>query len=269
MTINLILHTQPEVPLEAESICPDKLANLTTAEIENQALQYGNQDVKIADFFTVKGQKSLNLNIQGDLSRIKHLGSGMAAGKMTIEGGVGAHLGAGMSGGEIIVSGNAADWVAPEMTGGRVEIKGNAGHMVGSAYRGSPAGILGGEIIVHGNAKNEIGHAMRNGLIVIGGNTGDFTGVNMLAGTIIVLGELGIRTAAGMKRGSVVSMNKTELLPTFRYSCVYQPGYLRLYLLYLQRLGLNISEEQIMGHYARWCGDIIELNRGEILLYHS
>jgi formylmethanofuran dehydrogenase subunit C len=269
MSIKLTLHTQPEVPLEAAIICPDKLASLTTAEIEKQPVQHGNQEVTIADFFEVTGEKSDTLEVEGDLSRIKHIGAGMASGQLNIEGDVGAHLGAAMSDGEIVVEGNAGDWVAPEMSGGRVRIKGNAGHMVGSAYRGSPAGIQAGEIIIHGNARNEVGHAMRNGIIVIGGNSGDFTGVNMLAGTIIVLGELGIRTGAGLKRGTVVCMNETKLLPTFSYSCVYQPAYLRLYLLYLQSLGLDISEEQIMGHYARWCGDLIELNRGEILLYHS
>ena len=269
MSINLTLHTQPDVPLEADVICTDKLANLSTAEIENQAVLHGNQQQVIADFFTVNGERSETLSVQGDLSRIKHLGAGMSMGQLRIEGNVGAHLGAGMSGGEIVVDGSAGDWVAPEMTGGRVEVKGDAGHLVGSAYRGSPCGILGGEIIIHGNAKNEVGHAIRNGMIVIGGNSGDFTGVNMLAGTIIVLGELGIRTAAGMKRGTVVSMKQTTLLPTFTYSCIYQPAYLRLYLLYLQELGMDISEEQIMGHYSRWCGDIIELNRGEILLYHD
>ncbi len=269
MTIKLTLHTQPEAPLEAETISVDRLAGLKTAEIEKQMLHHGNQQQVIADFFTVTGESGPSLSIQGDLSRVKHLGAKMSFGNMHIEGNVGAHLGAGMSGGEIFVDGNAGDWVAPEMTGGRIQVKGNAGHLVGSAYRGSPIGILGGEIIIHGDAKNEVGHAMRNGLIAIGGNCGDYTGVNMLAGTVIVLGEPGIRTGAGMKRGTLVSMKQTKLLPTFTYSCVYQPSYLRLYLLYLQDLGLDISEEQIMGHYERWCGDIIELNRGEILLYHT
>jgi len=269
MSIKLTLHTQPDVPLEAEVICPDTLAKLTTNEIERQPVQHGNQPVSIADFFTVSGEKNDKLEVYGDLSRVKHIGSGMASGRLHIEGDVGAHLGAGMSGGDIIVDGNVGDWLAPEMTGGRVEVKGNAGHLAGSAYRGSPVGIQGGEIIIHGNAKNEIGHAMRNGTIVIGGNSGDFTGVNMLAGTVIVLGEVGIRTGAGMKRGTVVCMKQTKLLPTFSYSCTYQPTYLRLYLLYLKKLELPISNEQISGNYARWCGDIIELNRGEILLYHD
>lgn len=269
MSIELVLHTQPDVPLEAASLCPDKTQGLTTAEIEKLPLHHGNETVSIADFFSVIGEKSTDLAISGDLSRVKHIGALMSTGSIRIEGDTGAHIAAGMSGGSIIVNGNAGEWVAPEMSGGRIEITGNAGHLVGSAYRGSASGMLGGEIIIRGNARNEVGHAMRNGLIVIGGDSGDFTGVNMLAGTIIVLGEMGIRAGAGMKRGSIVSLNTAPMLPTYSFSCLYAPTYLRLYFLHLRKLGFDIKDEQMLGDYERWCGDAIELNRGEILLYHS
>jgi formylmethanofuran dehydrogenase subunit C len=145
-------------------------------------------------------------------------------------------------------------------------IKGSAGHMVGSAYRGSPVGVRGGEIVVFGNAGNEIGSGMRRGLIAIGGDCGDFVGVNLLAGTIVVLGHLGWRTGAGMHRGTIVSMHPAEMLPTFTFACTYRPVFLRLYLAHLRRLGLPIDDAQVQGTYQRWCGDAIELNRGEVLL---
>ncbi|NKB36788.1 MAG: formylmethanofuran dehydrogenase subunit C [Gammaproteobacteria bacterium] len=267
MSINLTLHTSPEVPLEAEVLCTDKLIGLTGSEIEKLPVEHGNRQVSVADFFTVKGSPDDSISIEGDLSKVKHLGAAMASGKLTISGNVGSHLGAGMTGGKILVEGDAGDWVAPEMQGGSVEIKGNAGHLVGSAYRGSPIGMSGGEILVHGDAKNEAGHAMRNGIIVIGGKSGDFAGVNMLAGSIFLLGETGIRIGAGMKRGTLVTMSKTSMLPTFSYSCRYQPAYLRMYLIYLQELGFSVSDEQLFGFYHRWCGDAIEMNRGEILAH--
>ena len=269
MTLKLTLHTPPEVPLEADVLAADKLANLAPSEIEQLTVFHGNEQLKLADFFSVKGGNSDHIQLEGDLHLVKHIGAGMNSGTISINGNVGSHLGAGMCGGEIIVDGDAGDWLAPEMQGGRVEIRGNAGHLVGSAYRGSPMGMTGGEILIRGNARNETGHAMRNGTITIGGNCGDFTGVNMLAGTIIVLGEAGIRSGAGMKRGTIVTMKQTSVLPTFSYSCRYQPVYLRLYLLRLQSLGLAISDEQVLGFYKRWCGDIIELNRGEILQYYA
>ncbi len=267
MSLCLTLHTQLEVPLEADCLEPGRLAGLATADIESLPLLYGNQRVCLGDFFTVSGQAGEELRVVGDLSRVKYLGAGLKRGSIIVDGDVGAHLGAAMSGGEITVRGSAADWVAADMTGGRIVIQGDAGHMLGSAHRGSAVGIRGGEIMVHGNAGNETGNGMRRGLIAVAGDSGDFTGVNMIAGSIFVLGKLGQRPGAGMKRGSIVSFQHCEVLPTFSYAASYHPVFLRSYLLHLQRLGLPVTAEHLQGRYERWSGDSIELNRGEILLY--
>ena len=269
MSLKLTLHTQPDVPLEADILAPDKLGKLDLKEVEKATIYHGNVQTALADFFTVSGTANGELVLEGDLSRVKHIGSGMTAGKLSVYGNAGAHLGTGMQGGTVYVEGNAADWVAPEMAGGRVHITGNAGHMVGSAYRGGAVGMTGGEIIINGNVGNEAGHAMRNGLIAVGGDAGDFTGVDMLAGTIAVCGRMGIRNGAGMKRGTIISMHDTEMLPTFSYACCYHPTYLRIYLQYLVNQGLNIDDSMITGRYERWCGDAVELNKGEILLYKA
>jgi formylmethanofuran dehydrogenase subunit C len=267
MALKLKLHTQPDVPLEADCISPDRMQSLSNTEIQDLNIFHGNRKVQLKDFFECSGEFDGEINIEGDLTNVKHIGSSMSFGEITIAGNVGLHTGATMSGGEIVVEGNASDWLGPEMLGGRITVKGNAGHMVGSGYRGSAIGMQGGEIIVHGNVKNETGHVMRRGLIVVGGDSGDFTGVNMVAGTIIVLGEMGIRTGAGMKRGSIICQTKTELLPTFTRSCDYQPSFLRHYFKYCQSIGLTISDSLMNSPFERWCGDSIELNRGEILLY--
>ena len=269
MSIKLTLHTTPTVPLEAELITPDKLAGLSEAEIANLPVQHGNQQAALGDFFRVEGSGGEEVRLQGDLSRVKMIGSGMTGGRLVINGNVGMHVGSLMSGGEIVVEGDAGDWAGAEMLGGRLVIKGNAGHLVGSGYRGSPIGMQGGEIIVHGRAGNEVGGAMRRGVIAIGGDSGDFTGVNMRAGSIFVLGQLGWRTGAGVVRGTIVSMQEAEMLPTFSYACTYQPTFLRLYLLHLQSLGLPVDEAHITGFYRRWSGDSVQLNRGEILLYQN
>jgi formylmethanofuran dehydrogenase subunit C len=266
MSLDLTLHTAPAVPLEADVLSPAKLAGLSALETAKLIVVHGNQPAEVGDFFTVEGTLDGEIHLTGDLSRIKQIGAGMADGRVVVHGSVGMHLGAGMSGGEIVVEGSAGDWVGPEMTGGRIVVKGDAGHLVGAAYRGSQIGIRGGEIVVLGNAGNEIGSGMRRGLIAIGGDCGDFAGVNLLAGTIVVLGQLGWRVGAGMRRGTIVSMHPAELLPTFSYACTYRPVFLRLYLPYLRRLGLPITDAQLLGSYQRWCGDAIELNRGEVLL---
>lgn len=266
MSLEIKLHTSPEVPLEAEIISPPHLSGLSETEIATLVLNHGNERVRLGDFFKVKGRLDGELRVTGDLTRVKLIGARMTTGRIIIDGNAGMHIGAGMSGGEIEVKGNASDWVGPEMAGGRIVIKGDAGHMVGAAYRGSPAGMLGGEIIVFGKVGNEAGNAMRRGLIAIGGDSGDFTGVNFLAGTIIVLGRLGARSGAGMKRGTIVSMQAAQLLPTFRYACTYHPLFLRFYLLHLMELGMPIEAHYIEERYQRWSGDSLELNRGEILL---
>lgn len=267
MSLKLKLHTQPDVPLEADCISPDRLQNLTENEINALTVFHGNRQVSLAEFFNCSGSYDGEIIVEGDLANVKHVGSVMSQGKLIIEGDIGVHTGAAMSGGEIIIEGNSSDWLAPEMTGGRIIVKGNAAHMVGSGYRGSSIGMQGGEIIVHGNVKNETGHVMRRGLIAIGGSAGDFTGVNMLAGTIIILGEVGIRSGAGMKRGSIICQQKAPMLPTFTRSCEYQPVFIKHYFKYLKSLGLPVDNTLINGAFERWCGDSVELNRGEILLY--
>ncbi|MCZ6565164.1 MAG: formylmethanofuran dehydrogenase subunit C [Gammaproteobacteria bacterium] len=268
-TTLLKLHTPPQVPLETEVISPTSLSGLSESGIEHLQVMHGNVKAKLGDFFKVTGKGGSDIHLEGDLSNVKMIGTGMSTGKITIDGDVGMHVGMGMSGGEILVHGDAGDWVGPEMSGGRIVVKGNAGHMVGSAYRGQPAGISGGEIFIYGNAKNEIGNSMRRGFIAIGGNAGDFTGVNMLAGTIIVAGEMGIRTGAGMKRGTIASLQSAPMLPTFEYSCTYHPLFLRFYLIRLQENGFRriIQDKHLNGKYKRYSGDGIELNRGEVLLF--
>ncbi len=267
MSVTLKLHTSPEVPLEADCISPDRFQSLSSNDISQLTVFHGNRQQQLGDFFDCAGTDDGEIIIEGDLSNVKHVGAAMSRGRIHIEGNIGVHTGAAMSGGEILIDGDAGDWLGPEMLGGRITVKGNAGHMVGSGYRGSSVGMQGGEILVHGDVKNETGHCLRRGFITIGGNAGDFTGVNMLAGTIIILGEMGIRAGAGMKRGSIICKNKTGLIPTFSYSCHFQPVFTGQYFRYLQNLGFNIPDAMLNGEFERWCGDAVELNRGEVLFY--
>ena len=266
--MKLTLHTTPEVPLEAEVISPDRLQGLTVEEAARLPVFHGNDKAVLGDFFTLQGKvKDGSVTVEGDLTKVKLVGSGMSQGRLRIEGNVGTHLGAEMSGGEIIVTGDAGDWVGREMSGGRITVKGDAGHMLGSAVRGISVGMTGGEIIVHGNARNEVGNGMRRGLIAVGGNSGDFTGVGMRAGTVVVLGQMGMRPGAGMVRGTLITTRSVELLPTFNYDTTYRPPILRTILLYLRKQGFAIGDSYLNGPYQRWSGDSIELNKGEILLY--
>jgi hypothetical protein len=69
-----------------------------------------------------------------------------------------------------------------------------------------------------------------------------------------------------MRRGTIVTMAPATPLATFVFSCIYRPPFLGLYLRRLRALGLSVSDEHLGGRYARWCGDGLELRRGEILI---
>jgi formylmethanofuran dehydrogenase subunit C len=193
----------------------------------------------------------------------------MTAGRLTVAGDVGMHAGAGMQGGELHVEGDAGDWAGAGMHGGRLVVRGSAGRQLGGVYPGERAGMRGGEIVVHGDAGAQAGAGLRRGLIAVAGRVGDAAGLRMLAGTIVALGGLGTRAGAGMRRGSIVTMAPTTPLATFVFSNVYRPPFLALYLRRLRALGLSVSEEQLDGRYARWCGDGLELRRGEILILEA
>jgi formylmethanofuran dehydrogenase subunit C len=263
----LTLKVQPAAPLEAEVITPDHFIGKTAAEITCLPAFHGNEPVHLGDFFSVEGDGAAEIVVEGNLARVKSIGAEMTQGQIIIRGDAGMHLGAGMHGGEILVHGNSGDWAGAEMTGGLIHIEGNAGHGLGGAYRGSRWGMNRGTIIVGGSAGNEVGATMRRGLIAVVGDVGDFAGAFMIAGSIVVFGRLGPRPGAGIKYGTIVTVHPPELLPTFRYDCVYQPGFLRLLLHSLRARGVTVGEQYLAGYYRRYSGDFTALGKGEILVY--
>jgi formylmethanofuran dehydrogenase subunit C len=266
MTLTLTMREEPAVPLEAEVLCPDRLAGAGRDEIEALPVWHGNERTRVGEFFAVSGTGGGDVRLEGDLRRVKFVGAGMSTGRLTVAGDVGMHAGAGMRGGELHVEGDAGDWAGAGMRGGRLVVRGSAGRQLGGVYAGERAGMRGGEILVHGDAGAQAGAGLRRGLIAVAGRLGEAAGLRMLAGTIVALGGVGARAGAGMRRGSIVTMAPTMPLATFVFSCVYRPPFLGLYLRRLRALGIAVSDEQLDGRYARWCGDGLELRRGEILI---
>jgi formylmethanofuran dehydrogenase subunit C len=269
MPLTLALREPPTVPLETEGLTPDVLASRRRGEIEALTVWHGNQRAQLADFFTVSGNGGEELRVEGDLRRVKFLGAGMSAGRLTVAGHAGMHTGADMRGGELLVEGDVGDFAGTSMRGGRLVVQGSAGHELGGAQPGQRAGMRGGEILVHGDTGDQVGAGLRRGLIAVAGRVGDAAGLRMLAGTIVALGGLGAQAGAAMRRGTIVAMTQVTLLPTFAFACSYRPPFLRLYLCHLRALGLPLADEQIEGRYARWSGDGLELRRGEILVLEA
>ncbi len=266
MTLTLTLREAPAAPLNAEAVCPDRLADLSRPEIERLELWHGNRRATLGELFAVSGAGAQDVRVVGDLVRVAGLGASMTGGRLTLAGSAGPHVGAGMRGGELMVEGDVGDWAGAEMRGGRLIVWGSAGHRLGGAYAGTSAGMRGGEILVHGDAGEEAGAALRRGLIAVAGRVGAATGLSALAGTIVAFGAVGAHPGAGMRRASIVAMTTTTLLPTYGRACTYRPPFLRLCLRRLRALGLPVTDEQIEGRYTRWSGDGVELRRGEILI---
>ena len=255
------------IPVEADSICPDRFAGLGPTQIAALPASYGSREVSLGDLFEVEGIGADNVILRGDLAAVKKIGHGMSMGRITVSGDVGPHLGASMTGGEIVVEGNAGDWVGAHMSGGRIVVEGNAGHFVGAAYSDEPSGVSGGTIVVGRDVGREVGARMQGGLIVVLGDTGEYAGAGMLAGSVFVAGRLGGRAGAGMKQGTIVAFGEApEMLPTFRYACDCRPVFLQVFRKSLEGTSLIQGSGLPDGVFRRYVGDLNIGGRGEVLV---
>ncbi|AEH07144.1 formylmethanofuran dehydrogenase subunit C [Methanothermococcus okinawensis] len=205
-TITLVPRNNIGMPIEADVISPDVFANKTLDEIKSLLVWQGNTRAPLSEFFDIIGAPSKEpaIVINGDVSRVKYIGSNMSSGKITINGNVGMQLGYEMRGGEITVNGNADRFVGSEMKGGKIHIKGNAEDYIGCAYRGDWRGMRGGTIIIEGDAGNNIGGGALKGEIIIKGNVGQFCGINLRGGKIFVGGNAERNVGAEMVKGEVI-----------------------------------------------------------------
>lgn len=264
--LTLTLKDLPTVPLEAECLSPDRVADLTPAAVSDLPVLLGKRTLRLGDFFAVEGDIGDELELRGDLTKVKWIGRGMTRGRLRVVGNVGTHLGAYMTGGTIEVTGNATDWVGGEMGGGLIHVRGNAGGQLGSAYRGSPSGMNGGTILVEGDAGIELGMRMKRGTIAVKGKVRDFAGLQMKGGTIVLGGGAEVRTGAWMTRGTIIALTPVKLMPTFTYSCTYSPAFLRLYSRHLATLGFSLP---LGGGYRRHIGDAAVPGKGELLVWQA
>ena len=265
--LTLTLKESLTVPLEAEVLSPDVLAPLAHAEVRAQPVMLGKRRLRLDEFFDIEGDGSDDIEIRGDLTKVKWIGRAMTRGRVRVVGNVGMHLGAYMKGGSIEVTGNATDWVGGEMSGGTIHLRGNAGAQLGSAYRGSMSGMSGGTILVEGSAGIEIGMRMKRGLIAVRGPVRDFAGLQMKGGTIVLMSGAEQRTGAWMTRGTIISLAPLKLMPTFAPACVYNPSFMGLYAKHLAGLGFALPHEAGDGGYQHHIGDASVPGKGEILVW--
>ncbi len=250
-----------DIMIEAEAINPDVFAGKKTSEIEQLIAWQGAKQLPLSDFFDVEGSAGstaadTKIIIEGDVPRVKHIGHGMKAGEIVIEGSSGMHVGSEMIGGSILVKGDAGSWAGMEMKGGTLHIVGNAGDHVGCAYRGSWRGMNGGRILIDGNAKSQLGGGMSGGEIHVGGSVENFAGIRMNSGLIVIKGDAIRGVGAEMSGGTfVVSGKIKQFSPGFEYAGIEKNP--------------KIGETVLSGEFMKFAGDFAITRTPKGILYAS
>jgi formylmethanofuran dehydrogenase subunit C len=263
--ITLTLRAPLERPLDADAIAPDRFAALGAQEISALRLWDGRNSIALGDVFSVNGERSQTVVLDGDLTKLHGVGSMMSSGTLEITGSIGNSVGARMRGGAIRVQGSAGDDAGSAMAGGSLVVAGSAGDRAGGALPGASKGMSGGDIIVRGSVGREAGARMRRGILYCA-TAGTGAGLGMIAGNIIVAGAIGDGAGAGNKRGSIVALGGMRVPPTYAYACTYRPPHLSLMLLFLRaRYAISVDDAHLRGLYRRYSGDLAEIGKGEIL----
>ena len=187
--LTFTLAHSPEYDVGGHQLNPTSLQNKSLKEIHEIRLQHGNIKIHVADLFVISGQDRSRIVIENSNSKLNRLGEGMTEGTLDVVGDAGAYVGREMHGGKIKVTGNVGHFLGCSMRGGLVHVSGSAGDFVGAGEPGSKHGMINGQIIVSGNAGNRLGNRMRRGLICVSGEVGIGAGAEMIAGTILLLGE--------------------------------------------------------------------------------
>ncbi len=268
--ITLTRRESSPVPVDGESITPNRFLGLNAKEIAALPAEYGRESVTLGDLFEVEGIAAESITVDGDVVAVRNIGRGMTRGEVLVTGDVGPHAGAYMKGGELRVQGSAGDWLGAHIAGGRIVVEGDASAFVGAAHSGERHGASGGLILVQGSAGRECAASMRRGLIVVLGEAGEFGGAGMAGGTLIVGGRLATGAGTGMVRGSIVTLDRAEGLPDgFAYCCTYSPVFLKYYATRLGEWGLLGAADLAEGAFKRYVGDGDTHGKGEVLVRHQ
>jgi formylmethanofuran dehydrogenase subunit C len=266
--VTLTLRADLDHAIVADCISPDRFASSSSGEIEQLPVWVGRERRSLGDYFTVRGGRSADIRVAGDVRRVVGIGAGMSAGSVLVDGNAGSDVGSRMSGGRIDVHGDVGDDAAAGMSGGALHVRGDAGDRLAAGLPGASKGATGGEAVVEGSAGNDVGARLRRGIVFVGGNAGDYAARAIIAGSVFVLGQVGREPATGSKRGTLLVGGPADVPGTYTHACRYEPPHVRLALMHLVRAyGISVDQRHISGLYDRYCGDAGTVGKGEILVY--
>lgn len=265
----LVFSLRSELPqrLDASPLLPEQLATLSLSDIMRLPLHFeSGERIKVGELCTVEGTPSDHVRLTGDWSFADGIGAGLTHGTIRVEGSVGRRTGFRMSGGSVEVAGDADEGTGLEMSYGQIIVRGSTGSRTGSAMPGAKRGMTGGEIIIFGDAGSETGAYMRRGIIAVAGSVGPSAAQSAIAGTLVSIGDIVSPAGRWSKRASIIALSTVPILPTYAYACTFKPSFVRLLLTYLRRTyDFPVTHAHADGLFDRYCGDLAESTRGEIL----
>ncbi|MDX2258200.1 MAG: formylmethanofuran dehydrogenase subunit C [Hyphomicrobiaceae bacterium] len=256
----------PAMRLDLSGVVPDRLVGLAVRDIALLPLGTGPNAPRLGDVFTIEGAPGDTLVIAPGAARLDHVGAGMRAGAIILEGDAGDYAARTMHGGRLDIRGSAGDGLAASMKGGFVSVIGSAGSEAGAPAPAQRDGLKGGIVLVGGDIGPRCGMRMRSGTIIANGRIGEAAGARMMGGTIRTLKGFGPGPGALLKRGTLIAPSAERMLPTY-VDC----GRHRLLILALTDRYLAASlgaaaPPPLTAPVRRFMGDTSTIGRGELLL---
>ncbi|MDD1774024.1 MAG: formylmethanofuran dehydrogenase subunit C [Methanobacterium sp.] len=258
-TITITLKKKSPIALEFDELIPDKIYDWEKADFESYNIPVGNSRFPLTDFFDIEvegsaeGPEEVKMVLDGDMGRVKYIGSEMSAGEIIVNGDADLHCGALMTGGKITVNGDAESYAGREMKGGELEITGSTREFCGCSYIGDWRGMSGGKITIHGSAGKQLGECLSGGEIYVKGNCDILAGIHMTKGFIQIDGDVTRWPGGQMKNGNILINGKLgRLLEGFALEGVVKDP--------------EIEGKEFSGKYIKYTGDIALNGKGGLYL---
>ncbi len=258
--------------INLSGIVPDRLLNLSLAEIAALPIVVG--DVRSAlksEFEIVDGDRN-RLLLSGDLNYCDCVGGGMQSGTLEVASSVGAYLANDMKSGQITVNGHAGSYACSSMRGGLVEILGSVGEYAAAAAPHQRRGMNGGTMVIHGNAGAWLANRMRRGLVVVRGDVGVGCASRMIAGTVVIEGAVELPLGYGMARGTLLLVGGQSTQLAGNIAGFTEPAACELSFMtvLLREVAAHVSVDcaatLLTSRWLRCLGDRAEQGIGEIML---
>ncbi|MDR0911384.1 MAG: formylmethanofuran dehydrogenase subunit C [Methanobrevibacter sp.] len=248
-----------QIALEFDELIPDEVYTWEESDFAKYQVPIGNTRLPLSDYFdvTVNGSAEtpgeVVIIINGDLTRVKYIGTKMTAGEIIANSSVDLHCGSEMEGGSITVNGDAESYAGREMKGGILTIKGNTREFCGASYIGDWRGMTGGIIEIEGNAGKQLGECLTGGEIHVKGNVDILAGIHMTKGLIQIDGDVTRWPGGQMQGGNIVISGKlSRLLEGFANPEIITDP--------------EVAGKTFSGKYIKYTGDIARNGKGSLYL---